>query len=118
MIWRHLRSTWSPITGTWHPPARLSVRRFTASDSAAAPRLQSSGLEDGRDLSPRSNHAGSKFTLLVQDLSVRIVNAITGELLRELALGLTEDRPPHTLLRKRPRANTRCYRRAMSRDIT
>lgn len=41
-------------------------------------------------------HAGTHVILLVQDLNVRIVNAITGELLRELTLDLTKDYQPHT----------------------
>lgn len=41
-------------------------------------------------------HAGTHVILLVQDLNVRIVNAITGELLRELTLDLAKDYQPHT----------------------
>ena len=46
-------------------------------------------------------HARTHVILLVQDLHVRVVNAITGELLRDLALDPTRDyqptgRPPGT----------------------
>ncbi|WP_211323085.1 hypothetical protein [Amycolatopsis palatopharyngis] len=36
-------------------------------------------------------HAGTHVILLVQDLDVRIVNAATGELLRELAIDPARD---------------------------
>jgi transposase InsO family protein len=39
-------------------------------------------------------HKGTHVLLLVQDLEVRIVNAITGELLRELTIDLTRDYQP------------------------
>jgi transposase InsO family protein len=45
-------------------------------------------------------HARTRVLLLVQDLQVRVVNAATGELLRELAIDPTRDyqpiHPPHT----------------------
>jgi hypothetical protein len=37
-------------------------------------------------------HKGTHVLLLVQDLDVRIVNAITGELLRELTIDPDRDR--------------------------
>jgi hypothetical protein len=40
-------------------------------------------------------HKGTHVLMLVQDLDVRIVNAITGELLRELTIDLTRDYQPH-----------------------
>jgi Integrase core domain len=39
-------------------------------------------------------HAGTHVILLVQDLNVRVVNAITGELLRELTIDTTRDYQP------------------------
>jgi hypothetical protein len=42
-------------------------------------------------LRPVRSHAGTYVILLVQDLDVRIVNAATGELLRELTLDPTRD---------------------------
>jgi hypothetical protein len=39
-------------------------------------------------------HARPRFIVLVQDLHVRIVAAITGELLRELILDPTKDHQP------------------------
>ncbi len=41
-------------------------------------------------------HAGTHVLLLVQDLDVRVVNAITGELLRELTIDPTKDYQPRT----------------------
>jgi transposase InsO family protein len=41
-------------------------------------------------------HKGTHVLMLVQDLEVRIVNAITGELLRELTIDLTRDYQPHS----------------------
>jgi transposase InsO family protein len=41
-------------------------------------------------------HKGTHVLLLAHDLEVRIVNAITGELLRELTIDLTRDYQPHT----------------------
>ena len=40
-------------------------------------------------------HEGTHVLMLTQDLDVRIVNAITGELLRELTIDLTRDYQPH-----------------------
>ncbi len=39
-------------------------------------------------------HAGTCVVLIVQDLKIRIVNAITGELLRELVLDPNRDYQP------------------------
>ena len=39
-------------------------------------------------------HAGTCVILLVQDLQIRVVNAITGELLRELVLDPNRDYQP------------------------
>ncbi|MBA3311157.1 MAG: IS481 family transposase, partial [Nocardioidaceae bacterium] len=39
-------------------------------------------------------HAGTCVVLLVQDLQIRIVDAITGELLRELTLDPNRDYQP------------------------
>ena len=39
-------------------------------------------------------HAGTCVILLVQDLDIRVVNAATGELLRELTLDPNRDYPP------------------------
>ena len=39
-------------------------------------------------------HARTPVILLVQDLEVRVVNAATGELLRELTIDLTRDYQP------------------------
>ena len=39
-------------------------------------------------------HAGTHVILLVQDLDVRVVNAITGELLRELTIDPSKDYQP------------------------
>ena len=40
-------------------------------------------------------HKGTHVLMLVQDLEVRIVNAITGELLRELTIDPARDYQPH-----------------------
>jgi transposase InsO family protein len=39
-------------------------------------------------------HTGTHVILLVQDLQVRVVNAVTGELLRELTIDVTKDYQP------------------------
>ncbi len=39
-------------------------------------------------------HARTHVLLLVQDLEVRVINAATGELLRELTIDLTRDYQP------------------------
>ena len=39
-------------------------------------------------------HARTYVLLLVQDLEVRVINAATGELLRELTIDLTRDYQP------------------------
>jgi hypothetical protein len=50
----------------------------------------------------RPNHARTRVLLLVQDLHVRVVNAATGELLRELTIDpARDDQPIHP-----PRAKT------------
>ncbi len=62
-------------------------------------------------------HAGTCIILLIQDLQIRIVNAATGELLRELTLDPNRDYQPTTAAKPapaRPRNdNTRtCIRRS------
>jgi hypothetical protein len=57
----------------------------------------------------RLTHAGTHVLLLVQDLDVRVIDAATGELLRELTLDPTRDyqptgRPPGPT-RKKQQAN-------------
>lgn len=41
-------------------------------------------------------HARTHVILLIQDLDVRVVNAITGELLRELTIDVSRDYQPRT----------------------
>jgi hypothetical protein len=41
-------------------------------------------------------HKGTHVILLAQDLNVRVVNAATGELLRELAIDTSKDYQPRT----------------------
>ena len=41
-------------------------------------------------------HKGTHVILLIQDLEVRIINASTGELLRELTIDTTRDYQPRT----------------------
>ncbi len=50
-------------------------------------------------------HAGTCVILLVQDLQIRVVNAVTGELLRELTLDPTRDYQPQEPRPKRNRPN-------------
>jgi hypothetical protein len=40
--------------------------------------------------------ARTHVILLIQDLDVRVINAITGELLRELTIDLSKDYQPRT----------------------
>ncbi|WP_235738278.1 hypothetical protein [Nocardioides alcanivorans] len=42
-------------------------------------------------------HSRTHVILLIQDLDVRIINAITGELLRELTIDTNKDYQPRTL---------------------
>ena len=44
-------------------------------------------------------YAGTCVILLIQDLNIRIVNTITGELLRELTIDLNRDYQPHQRLK-------------------
>ena len=39
-------------------------------------------------------HAGTHVIMLIQDLNVRVINAITGQLLRELTINTTKDHQP------------------------
>ncbi|MGN6299784.1 MAG: IS481 family transposase, partial [Angustibacter sp.] len=39
-------------------------------------------------------HTGTHVILLIQDLDVRVINAITGELLRELTIDTSKDYQP------------------------
>ncbi|NYG59537.1 hypothetical protein BJ980_002460 [Nocardioides daedukensis] len=41
-------------------------------------------------------HSRTHVILLIQDLDVRVVHAITGELLRELTIDITRDYQPRT----------------------
>ncbi|WP_248581639.1 hypothetical protein [Nocardioides sp. InS609-2] len=49
-----------------------------------------------RHLGIGRTHSRTHVILLVQDLDVRVVNAITGELLRELTIDTTRDYQPRT----------------------
>ena len=45
-------------------------------------------------------HAGTRIILLVQDLNIRLVNAVTGELLRDLTLNPNRDYQPRNTSEK------------------
>ncbi len=47
-------------------------------------------IADAKDFS----HAGTHVTLLIQELDVTIINAATGEILREATIDLTRDYQP------------------------
>ena len=47
-----------------------------------------------QDIGKARTHAGTHVILLIQDLQVRVVNATTGELLRELTIDPTRDYQP------------------------
>ncbi len=49
-----------------------------------------------RHLGIGRTHKGTHVILLIQDLEVRIVNAVTGELLRELTIDTSKDYQPRT----------------------
>ena len=67
-------------------------------------------------------HAGTRVLLLVQDLHIRIINADTGELLRELALNPDKTHQPTGRPSGWPKKTLRPLRgfavSSMSRDIT
>ncbi|SBS79655.1 Integrase catalytic region (fragment) [uncultured Mycobacterium sp.] len=48
-------------------------------------------------------HARTRVLMLVQDLDVRIINAATGELIRELTIDPTRDYQPRGVSSGRPR---------------
>jgi transposase InsO family protein len=50
-------------------------------------------------------HAGTRILALVQDLDIRIINAATGELIRQLTLDPTRDYQPRNVPTGRPRKN-------------
>jgi transposase InsO family protein len=50
-------------------------------------------------------HAGTRILVLVQDLDIRIINAATGELIRQLTLDPTRDYQPRNVPTGRPRKN-------------
>jgi hypothetical protein len=51
-------------------------------------------------------HAGTRVLLLVQDLNIRIINAATGELIRQLTLDPTRDYQPRGTPTGRPKKKT------------
>jgi transposase InsO family protein len=51
-------------------------------------------------------HAGTRVLLLVQDLRIRIINAATGELLRELTLDPSRNYQPTNAPKRRPTTRT------------
>lgn len=88
----------------WTPPAHDRVRHD---------RIDTTGVvtlrHDGRlhHIGVGRTHAGTHILLLVHDLDIRIVDATTGELLRELVLDPTRDyqptgQPPGPTKRDRP----------------
>ena len=48
-------------------------------------------------------HAGTRVLLLAQDLNIRVINAATGELLRQLTLDPTRDYQPRGIPTGRPK---------------
>ena len=50
-------------------------------------------------------HARTRVLVLVQDLDIRIINAATGELIRQLTLDPTKDYQPRGLPCGRPKKN-------------
>ena len=56
-------------------------------------------------------HAGTRVLLLVQDLDIRVINAATGELLRELTLNPDRDYQPTGQPAGWPKKNTATLRR-------
>ena len=77
-------ATPTPTTGS----ATTASTSPAPSPCASPARLRHIGI--GR------THAGTHVILLVQDLNVRIVNAITGELLRDLTIDPDKDYQPRT----------------------
>jgi hypothetical protein len=59
-------------------------------------------------------HAGTRITLLIEDLHIRIVDRLTGELLRELTADPSRDFQPRGVPAGLPKKNTR--NATMSRD--
>ena len=78
------------------PPAATPTPTTGSATTASTPPAWSPCAMNGRlhHIGIGRTHARTHVILLVQDLHVRIVNAITGELLRELLLDPTRDYQP------------------------
>jgi transposase InsO family protein len=82
------------------PKARAGDRASDTHDRVRTDRIDRTGLvtlrHNGRlhHIGIGRAHAGTRVLLLVQDLDIRVVSAITGELLRELTLNPDKDYQP------------------------
>jgi hypothetical protein len=72
--------------GTGHPTNAGKPTSPTGGSPILGGRLHHIGV--GR------THAGTRVTMLIQDLNIRIINAATGELIRQLTLDPTRDYQP------------------------
>ena len=83
------------------PKARPGDRAADTHDRVRTDRIDETGLVTLRHrgrlhhIGVGRAHAGTHVLLLVQDLDIRVINAGTGELLRELTLDPSQELPAH-----------------------
>ena len=99
-----------PSTHADPRPPRAATGTTTPTTASATTTVDKAGKVtlryDGRllHIGIGRTHAGTRVILLVQDLDIRVINAATGELLRELILDPTKRLPAHrTTTRPHPK---------------
>jgi hypothetical protein len=95
------------------PKAVPGDRSADTHDRVRADRIDNTGLVTLRHnrklhhIGPGRAHAGTRVLLLAQDLHIRVINAATGELIRELTLNPDRDYQPTGKRQGWPKKNTR-----------
>ena len=97
------------------PKASPGDRTADTHDRVRTDRIDRTGLVTLRDggrlhhIGIGRTHAGTHVMLLVQDLDIRVINAATGELLRELTLDPDQRLPAHRPTTRPAKENTRTW---------
>jgi Integrase core domain len=92
-IYNHQRPHRS-LPGRATPAVAYQARPKATPTTARAHDTHDRVRHDRIDTDGKVTHARTRILLLVQDLHVRVVNAATGELLRELIIDPTRDHQP------------------------
>ncbi len=103
----------TPATAYTTRPKAIAGQRLDTHNRVRHDRVDTTGALslrlNGRlhHISVGRTHAGTRILMLIQDLDIRVINAATGELIRQLTLDPTRDYQPRGIppgpKRKKPR---------------